>query len=516
MLRITILCLVASAVWAQDSTALTGRVVSAADGAPLVNALVVVRTTSMEKTWTGPDGRFRLAGVPTGTYGMLVSKPGFHSEERRLQLAAGGGAQELLFRLTPESVIAGTAVRPDGAPLQGARISLWEQPDRLGNVPTLDEREDVTVDDLGRFRLHGLRAGNYLLALEPTAAPSPEGVERLTATPLLYPEPIGQGTLGTLRLRAGEQVENIDFRAADPGQTALAGQVSGCGACAVGLYRRTGEFFAPVYELATAEDGSFFLQGLAPGAYVLAARNQRARTTGLAEVSLGGGQTTRAVVYLSEGAQMTITKKHLNPPQLDLIAQQRGIGPPAVVFEYLGPKLARSMGSSDRLPRPDPNTTELQMQLSPGPYALRVRGIPREGYLASVLVDGRPLLNGRMVVSDGGSHHTEVVVAYDSGTVEGSVTTSDDLPLKDAQVYLLPQNPVLPNDLSDATADEAGGFSAQVGPGRYDVYALPRDSDWNLADPLDRQRLAGYRTSVEVRREETATVRIKLAPLASW
>ena len=134
MLRITILCLVASAVWAQDSTALTGRVVSAADGAPLVNALVVVRTTSMEKTWTGPDGRFRLAGVPTGTYGMLVSKPGFHSEERRLQLAAGGGAQELLFRLTPESVIAGTAVRPDGAPLQGARISLWEQPDRLAAV----------------------------------------------------------------------------------------------------------------------------------------------------------------------------------------------------------------------------------------------------------------------------------------------------------------------------------------------------------------------------------------------
>ena len=190
--------------------------------------------------------------------------------------------------------------------------------------------------------------------------------------------------------------------------------------------------------------------------------------------------------------------------------------PPSVVFEYLGPKLARSMGSSDRLPSPDPNTTELQMHLSPGPYALRIGGIPRGGYVASVLVDGSPPLDGRVVIGDGGSHQTEVVVAYDSGTVEGSVTASDDTPLQGARIYLLPQNPVLPNDVARTTADATGAFSVQVGPGRYDVYALPRDSDWNLADPLDRQRLAGYRTSVEVRPEQTATVKVKLTPLSSW
>lgn len=525
-LRIAILCLAAGTVWAQspprDIAALTGRVVSAADGSPLSGALVLVRTSSVEKTWTGPDGRFRLSGVPTGTYGVLASKAGFHSDQRRQQVAAGGEAQELLIRLTPQSVIGGTAVGSDGEPLEGATVALWEQPDRLGNVPALSERARVIVDDLGRFRLHGLRAGNYLLALEPAAAPAPDGVERLTATPLLHPEPSGLGAVATVRLRPGERVENIDFRAADPGQTVLAGQVPGCGACMVGIYRRAGEFFAPVHQMATAENGSFFLQGLAPGAYVLAARNQGARTTGLAEVSLSAGQTSRAAVSLSEGSQMTITKKHLNPPSLDLLAQQRGVGPPAVMFEYLGPavargpQLARSMRGGDRLPRPDPNTTELQLTLSPGPYALRIRGIPRGGYLASVLVNGSPPLNGRFVVADGGALQTGVVVAYDSGTIEGSVTASDESPLQGAHIYLLPQNPVLPNDLSETTADAAGAFNAQVGPGRYDVYALPRDADWNLADPLDRQRLAGYRASVEVRPEQTATVKVKLAPLSSW
>jgi hypothetical protein len=142
--------------------------------------------------------------------------------------------------------------------------------------------------------------------------------------------------------------------------------------------------------------------------------------------------------------------------------------------------------------------------------------MPRGGYLASVLVDGSPPLNGRFVIGDGGAHQIEVVVAYDSGKIEGTVTASDNLPLKDARIYLMPQNPVLPNDLSRAVADETGAFSVEVGPGRYDVYALPRDADWNLADPVDRQRLAGYRASVEARPGQTAPLQVRLTPPSSW
>jgi hypothetical protein len=145
-----------------------------------------------------------------------------------------------------------------------------------------------------------------------------------------------------------------------------------------------------------------------------------------------------------------------------------------------------------------------------------VRGIPRGGYLARVLVDGRPPLNGRFVVTDGASHQTEVVVAYDSGTIEGTATAPDGAPLKNAEIFLLPQNPVLPSDLSETSVDETGAFSIQVGPGRYDIYALPREADWNLADAADRQRLAGYRASVGVVTGQTATVKVKLAPLSSW
>lgn len=520
-LRIAIMCLAASVLWGQTSereTVAAGRVVSAADGSPLFAALVMSPTGSRARTWTGPDGRFRLVGVPTGPYVLLASKAGFHRNERRQQSAEGDG-QEIVIRLTPESLIAGTAVDSEGAPMEGATITLWEQPDRLGNVPTLSGRQNVTVDDLGRFRLHGLRAGNYVLALEPAAAPAPDGVERLAAPPMLYPQPSGKGDLATLRIRPGERVENVDFRAGEAGQTAWAGQVSGCGSCFVGIYRRSGEFFAPVYNLPTAENGSFYVEGLAPGDYVVAARSGGRggrNLVGLAEISLRAGQTVRTQVYLSEGAQMTITKKHLNQPEEAQPTQQRGSGAPSVTFEYLGPQLVSGMQRGNGFARGPMGGSAYEVGLTPGPYAIRVRGIPRGGYLASVLVDGRPPLDGRFVVADGGAHQTEVVIAYDSGAIDGTATAPDGSLLQNAEIYLLPQNPVLPSDLAQTSADETGAFSIAVGPGRYDVYALPRDADWNLADPMDRQRLAGYRASVEARTGQTATVKVKLAPLSSW
>jgi hypothetical protein len=213
---------------------------------------------------------------------------------------------------------------------------------------------------------------------------------------------------------------------------------------------------------------------------------------------------------------MTVTKNHLNPPEQAQNTVQRGAAPPAVVFDYLGPRLAGGMQRGNGFGRGPRGTSEYELGLAPGPYTLRVRGIPRGGYLARVLVDGRPPLNGRFVVTDGASHQTEVVVAYDSGTIEGTATAPDGAPLKNAEIFLLPQNPVLPSDLSETSVDETGAFSIQVGPGRYDIYALPREADWNLADAADRQRLAGYRASVGVVTGQTATVKVKLAPLSSW
>ncbi len=78
--------------------AVSGRVVDAETAEPLPGASVVLDGTTTGAT-TGPDGRFRIAGVEPGTYPVVASLLGYASERRTVQVDRGGNA-EASFRLT--------------------------------------------------------------------------------------------------------------------------------------------------------------------------------------------------------------------------------------------------------------------------------------------------------------------------------------------------------------------------------------------------------------------------------
>lgn len=73
---------------------LAGRVTDPA-GTPLPE--VRVRVLELERTAaTGADGRYRLEGLPAGTYAVAFSRVGFRAEVRRVALRAGGTADVVL------------------------------------------------------------------------------------------------------------------------------------------------------------------------------------------------------------------------------------------------------------------------------------------------------------------------------------------------------------------------------------------------------------------------------------
>jgi hypothetical protein len=111
--------------------------------------LVVLGGAATEKTWTGPDGRFRLAADSERTFLLVTSKAGFHTNEGRVTVD-GTESAESEIRLVPESVIAGTAVDPEDHPLQDAVVTLWAKSERLGDIPTLSRRMNTRVDDRGQ------------------------------------------------------------------------------------------------------------------------------------------------------------------------------------------------------------------------------------------------------------------------------------------------------------------------------------------------------------------------------
>lgn len=520
-MRALIVCLFAGLLTAQqrpleEGYALSGRVVSAVDGTPLSGVLITTRNGDTRKTWTGADGRFQFEGLKARVATLGVNKAGFHRAIGR-QLIGEQEPSEMTFRMIPESVIAGTALDEDGNPLEGARVELRELFSRPWLRPRITMRSTTQiVDDRGRFRISGLASGDYLVVLRPTTNPTPAGRNVLAQSSQVYPPLDSGGIPVTLRVRPGDRHENINLRARPAGKTMLLGEVAGeggCGLCDVAVYQRAGEHFVQLDRLSTGPAGSFSVEGLAPGAYVLALRGQSGAAFG--EVRLAEGATTRTRLYVSADSKMRMTVKLFDRPseETDWVSNFR----PPVLVDYLGPQLP-DVARPSRPTSPGPGIIEYEISgLMPGPYALRALGVPEGGYAASASVEGRAVTDGLFTVSpEAASLDAEVVIAFDSGTVEGTVETDSDLPLDRVSVYLMPTHPVLPWSVNDRRVNKSGAFSVKAGPGRYDVYALPEGAVWNLADPRDIERLSAYRASIEVRSGRTVKTKVKLAPIWTW
>ncbi|MFL5271734.1 MAG: carboxypeptidase-like regulatory domain-containing protein [Anaeromyxobacteraceae bacterium] len=134
---------------------LQGTIVSA-DGAPVGGARLTVAegrrqgaTTLPGEVFSGPDGRFALAGARRSGALLLVRAEGFVPEV----VAAPPHARRLVVVLAPAGAIQGTLRDARGAPLAGARV-------RAVSREAMDLGE-ACADGAGRFAITALRPGRY-------------------------------------------------------------------------------------------------------------------------------------------------------------------------------------------------------------------------------------------------------------------------------------------------------------------------------------------------------------------
>lgn len=140
--------------------ALTGRVMSgpAADARPVRRAKVTLTgggLTAPLVTDTDPRGAFRFARVPAGAHKVTIQKPGFVT----LETTWGAGAPpNAILTMTRGGAIEGLVTDTAGDPIWNVVVSaLQAAPDGVAPKVTVQTR----TDDLGRYRLHSLPAGDY-------------------------------------------------------------------------------------------------------------------------------------------------------------------------------------------------------------------------------------------------------------------------------------------------------------------------------------------------------------------
>ncbi|MFI5181819.1 MAG: carboxypeptidase regulatory-like domain-containing protein [Thermoanaerobaculia bacterium] len=242
---------------------------------------------SWPRATTGPDGRFRVAGLSPGDYALTVLATGFARETRdHLTIGEEGGPASLAITLSAEAAIAGSVKSRRGRGIEDEEVQARSAETAVPRVETARTLPD------GSFRIDGLRAGEtYNVRLSPAFPAAPwktvvapaEGVEILSA---------GRGRIaGRVFDSGGTPIPEFEVVAESDRTTGSFGWVS------------------PVRQEVSSDDGQFTLENVPAGlrqVRVVAKGYQTARVGGIAvedgetrggvEVRLARGMTLRGRV----------------------------------------------------------------------------------------------------------------------------------------------------------------------------------------------------------------------------
>ena len=163
-------------------------------------------------------GGFLFDGVPAGAYRLVASKPGFVAGGYGARDAQGPSALDVKtsttadVTLTRAGAIEGVLADASGEPLQNIMVAA-DFLEANGNWRTA---ERTRTDDLGRYRIHSLRPGDYRVMAVNDAEWSAgqfvlPGERRPDMAPLYYPASSKPDGAKTITVTEGRDVTGIDI-----------------------------------------------------------------------------------------------------------------------------------------------------------------------------------------------------------------------------------------------------------------------------------------------------------------
>jgi hypothetical protein len=210
----------------------------------------------------------------------------------RLTVGATHEDPQLRIALKKGAVIVGRILNAAGEPEANLQVSALKRTDKAGPLGFAQVANGPT-NDLGEFRIAGLAAGEYLiLAAAQRHGPfdAIQTGDTTTFAPTFFPGTLDQNAADILTLTPGRVAAGIEFTIA----TVTAFRVSGVvvdqdrrpspGAMVTLIPNiRTSAFFMPIMAIA-ADDGTFEIGQVVPGAYRINARANQESAAGI-----GGG-----------------------------------------------------------------------------------------------------------------------------------------------------------------------------------------------------------------------------------
>ncbi|MFN7972996.1 MAG: carboxypeptidase-like regulatory domain-containing protein [Acidobacteriota bacterium] len=251
-----------------EGAALTGRVVDADSGDGIPAASVYI----FDKGQSPPDspvatadghGRFRLTGIAPGTYATRARAPEYPAENGpEIEVQLGRDAGEVVIEISRGRTLSGVVLDGElGEPVPGARIEIEEL------------ETEVKSDELGRFQVTGL----YGRWTSVTVRHPRYGIRVIKEVSLDSESPV------VLLLTRGGRIEGAVTRGGKPARGA-----------AVSVENVTTR---------SAPDGTFSLDGVAPGVVMLSVMSDGAPHVER-EVEVASGKATHVSIEVEQGTRI--------------------------------------------------------------------------------------------------------------------------------------------------------------------------------------------------------------------
>jgi hypothetical protein len=492
----------------QEPCTVSGMVAKLAGSAPLKSARVVLigveDATRTYATTTDAGGRFTLKNVERGRYRLRVSRNGFVDQEYGqktpndpgsiLTLAPGQQVNDLLFRLIPWAVIAGRILNEDGEPLPWVQVTALREAYTDGKRKLSPDAQETT-NDLGEYRLFGLRPGRYFVSA--TYSTKNQGVVEMGEAapveesfaqgyvPTYYPGTPDPAKAATITVKPGDEIPSVDVFLQRVAAYKIRGRIYNMITHRPGkdvsiiMLPRNSQLAGSVFNFETAvldKDGSFVLNDILPGSYTLSAFWFDEGKSYVAKQDIDVGKADVEGVTLTIAPGTNINGRVIWDGKPSLESDELSISPYAT-------EQGIDFGGAARVA---PNGSFTLKDISEDTYHLSVNGMSKDCYIKAIRYGMVDALYDGFAVQRGTDASLEVTLSSRGARVQGTVADADSLPIAGVWVVLVPEEAHRGQMqmYKKTTTDQYGHFELRgIPPGDYKLFSWEEVENGAWQDP---------------------------------
>jgi hypothetical protein len=471
---------------------------------------------------TDGEGRYEMKGLVAGVYTIIAAKPNYVRTswgERRVEgpgtpiaLAAGQELDQTDLRLVRAGVITGRILDEDGDPVTGVQVTPMRYQYQQGSRRLTPAGRSGQTNDIGEYRIYGLSPGQYYVSatLSTVSMPDQDTTDRSGYAPTLFPGTANVAEAQRLTIAAGQTISGINLmllpiHTARVSGNALDAQDRPLAYAWVRAMQGLGFSGSGLLSAQTRADGTFTLNGLAPGEYSLT-------------VNTPGGQETATVTVTVDGRDVN---------NVQLIATKLSTIRGRVTFEQGGrPPQASSIHitamRSDSMINGGANVTvkddlTFEMPVAAGRVFVRSPPTSPDWRLNRVLLNRDDVTDAGIDVPVNGSV-SDVVVELTNhlSPLTGRVSDADGAVVRDCLVIVFAQDPAHWTPGTRYLVAFRPGlddlFHARMPAGDYYAVAIPEVDPGVWTDPEFLSQVRDRATKLTLVAGETKTVDLPLSP----